>query len=259
MRRFSVVVLSAALALSTVLVAVPAMAETSTVSWDFSGGLGLTPGTETEIATLSLPDPMDSECVATVKTQNQRSVHPGNNLHVYLNGGLLATIEGYENEPFEANEVTAGFVASGSDQLVVSIESTRARITSSAGSLTVTCEPPPPPGGGEGCTPGYWKQPHHFDSWGATGYMPHDSFDAVFGVASSFDTLLEGLAAKGGGEMALARHAVAALLNASSPYVSYEFTAAEVIALVQGAYATGGFEYAKDMLEEQNETYCPLN
>src|SRR5690606_30498275 len=22
-----------------------------------------------------------------------------------------------------------------------------------------------PPSGGEGCTPGYWRQPHHFDSW----------------------------------------------------------------------------------------------
>jgi hypothetical protein len=52
---------------------------------------------------------------------------------------------------------------------------------------------------------------------------------------------------------------VAALLNASSPDVSYEFTVAEVIALVQGAYASGGFEYAKDILEEQNETWCPLD
>ncbi|MGH2544967.1 MAG: DUF7507 domain-containing protein, partial [Ardenticatenaceae bacterium] len=39
-------------------------------------------------------------------------------------------------------------------------------------------------GGGEGCTPGYWKQAHHFDSW--VGFDPSDSFDAVFGVTSSF-------------------------------------------------------------------------
>ena len=47
--------------------------------------------------------------------------------------------------------------------------------------------------------------------------------------------------------------------NASSPYVSYEFSAAEAIALVQYAYDTGHFEVVKDLLEEQNETGCPLN
>ena len=259
MRRFSLALFSATLALSTILVAVPALAETSSVSWAYPTGLDLTPGTETEIATINLPDPMGSECVATVETSNQRSAHVGNNVNVYLNGALLMTVQDFEDEPFELNEVTTGFVASGSDQLVVSIESTGADITSGAGSLTVTCEPPPPPGGGEGCTPGYWKQPHHFDSWGATGYLPYDGFDVVFGVDSSFDTLLDGAKAKGGGEKALARHAVAALLNASSPYVSYEFSAAEVLTLVQYAYGTGHFEAVKDLLEEQNETYCPLN
>ena len=33
---------------------------------------------------------------------------------------------------------------------------------------------------GEGCTPGYWKQPQHFDSW--VGYTPSQSFEAVFSV-----------------------------------------------------------------------------
>jgi hypothetical protein len=259
MRRFSLALFSATLALSTVLVAVPAMAETSSVSWNFPGGLDLIPGTETEIATLNLPDPEGSECMATLTAANQRSVHPGNNLDVHLNDGLLVTLPGFEDEPFQTNEATAGFLASGSDRLVVYIESTGARITSAAGSLTVTCEPPPPPGGGEGCTPGYWKQPHHFDSWAATGYEPGDSFDVVFGVDSSFDALLDGLGAKGGGERALARHAVAALLNASSPDVSYEFMAIEVIVLVQYAYDTGHFEVVKDLLNDQNETGCPLN
>ncbi len=35
-------------------------------------------------------------------------------------------------------------------------------------------------GGDEGCTPGYWKQDHHFDSW--EGYAPGDQLDGVFGV-----------------------------------------------------------------------------
>ncbi len=116
--------------------------------------------------------------------------------------------------------------------------------------------PPPPPGGGEGCTPGYWKQPHHFDSW--VSYSPGDSFDAVFGVSSSFATLLDALEAKGGGENALARHAVAALLNADSS-VDYDLSVAEVIAEVQAAYASGDFETSKNLFAGYNEQGCPLN
>ncbi len=111
---------------------------------------------------------------------------------------------------------------------------------------------------GTGCTPGFWKQDHHFDSW--TTYSPDDSFDAVFGVDAPGDkTLLETLEEGGGAEDALGRHAVAALLNAASPDVDYAFTEAEVIAIVQDAYATGEFEDAKDTLEEQNELECELD
>lgn len=114
----------------------------------------------------------------------------------------------------------------------------------------------PPPSGGEGCTPGYWKQRHHLDSW--TGYDPGDSFATVFGV--SYDkSLLNALKTGGGHEKALGRHATAALLNAASPDVSYDFTTAEIISLVQGAFSTGDFEGAKDMLESANESGCPLD
>jgi len=34
--------------------------------------------------------------------------------------------------------------------------------------LPATCLRPPP-AGGEWCSPGYWRQPHHLDSWAATG------------------------------------------------------------------------------------------
>jgi hypothetical protein len=114
--------------------------------------------------------------------------------------------------------------------------------------------------GGEGCTPGYWKQAFHFDSWNV--YSPGNSYDSVFGVTSSFGptfTLLQALQQGGGGEKALGRHAVAALLNSVSPDVSYEFTNTEVIETVQEAYATGDFETAKDLLADQNELGCPLN
>lgn len=114
---------------------------------------------------------------------------------------------------------------------------------------------PPPPVGTQGCTPGFWRQPHHFDQW--VGYAPGDSYASVFGVDRS-GSLLDNVTARGGGENALARHSVAALLNASSPDVEYNLTVAQVIAAVQDAFATGEFEATKDELEGFNEQGCPL-
>lgn len=118
---------------------------------------------------------------------------------------------------------------------------------------------PPPVTGGEGCTPGYWKQPHHLDSWDGTGYAPGDDFDSVFGVDlfSPDVTLLQALGLNGGGVNALARHAVAALLNAASGF--YPMTEAEVVAAVQGATSKALIESAKNTLAGNNELGCPLN
>ena len=107
-----------------------------------------------------------------------------------------------------------------------------------------------------GCTPGYWKQVHHEGSW--VNYEPTDSYSAVFGVAGYDKTLLGALETGGGGENALGRHAVAALLNASNLDVGYLYTVDEVIAIVVGAYNSGDFEGAKNLLEVQNELDCPL-
>jgi hypothetical protein len=111
------------------------------------------------------------------------------------------------------------------------------------------------PGDGEGCTPGYWRQEQHYDSW--VGYDPSDIFSVVFGVGPSI-TLGEAVQLGGGGENALIRHAVAALLN-STALDDYPYTTAEVIAMVQAAYASGDFEETKDALEAANELGCPLN
>lgn len=116
----------------------------------------------------------------------------------------------------------------------------------------------PPPIGQQGCTPGYWKQPQHLDSW--TSYETTANYATVFGVSSSFTkTLLEALGQGGGNQVALGRHAVAALLNAASYNVAYPVTADQIIALVQSAYATGQFEAAKNQLAAYNELGCPLN
>jgi hypothetical protein len=123
----------------------------------------------------------------------------------------------------------------------------------------VRCLPPLAPF--QGCTPGYWRQDHHFDSWVATGYAPSDDFNTVFGVSATFNprTLEVAVALAGGGERALARHAVAALLDAAHPNINYAYTAAEVISGVQNAYSTGDFETFKSALDFANNAGCPLN
>jgi hypothetical protein len=125
--------------------------------------------------------------------------------------------------------------------------------------IEVPCEEEPPPGGGEGCTPGYWKQPQHLDSW--VMYSPEDSFAEVFGIYEMEEspTLLEALMAKGGKQNALMRHATAALLNAESSGVSYLYYAEDVMAMVQEAFWSGDFNGIKDMFEAENEAGCPLN
>jgi hypothetical protein len=52
---------------------------------------------------------------------------------------------------------------------------------------------------------------------------------------------------------------VAALLNSTNAGVSYLYSTAQVIAMVQQAYANGDFSSVKDLFEAQNEAGCPLN
>jgi hypothetical protein len=141
----------------------------------------------------------------------------------------------------------------------------------------------------QGCTPGYWKQEQHFGSW--VGYSPGILFSEVFDrtitikykedngspanwrgskpritykqmngqpVDLEDPTLLQALNANGGGINALARHAVAALLNANNPDVNYEYSVAQIISMVQLAIDSGDYGPTKDMLEMANEEYCPL-
>jgi hypothetical protein len=114
-------------------------------------------------------------------------------------------------------------------------------------------------GGGQGCTPGYWKQPHHFDSW--VGYSPDQLFSSVFENAFPGRTLLQVLEAGGGGLTALGRHTVAALLNASSGNVSYDMSVTDVINAFNAAFpgSTATYNAQKNIFEGLNEQGCPLN
>lgn len=118
------------------------------------------------------------------------------------------------------------------------------------------CAPPPSI---EGCTPGYWKQDQHFDSW--VSYTQDQDFDTVFGVSafSPDRTLLVALSSGGGGVNRLGRHATAALLNAATSDVQYGMSTAQVIALVQQAVTSGDYDLASSQFEELNELGCPLN
>jgi hypothetical protein len=122
-----------------------------------------------------------------------------------------------------------------------------------AGALSI--ESPP---GGEGCTPGYWKQGHHFDSW-TYPYTPETLFSDVFEDAFPGKTLLEVLGQGGGHLIALGRHTVAALLNAASSGVSYDLTVNDVIKKFNDVYPGGEYEDLKDWFEDFNEQGCPLN
>jgi len=117
--------------------------------------------------------------------------------------------------------------------------------------------------GEEGCTPGYWKQEHHFGNWPVNPYTT--TFGDVFTTACDGTAypsvnpedgtdictilLLDALSLRGGDVNALARHAAAGWLNAMSS-VDYFWTPAEV----EGAFIAGD----KGALEMANESYCPL-
>lgn len=126
----------------------------------------------------------------------------------------------------------------------------------------------------EGCTPGYWRNhaglgPGPQANMWPDAYDPEEThFEAVFGVddvtirrpRTTIDDplLFDAVKAIGGGENALARHAVAALLNAASPDVAYAYSVHEVITAVQDAYESGEFMDAQNMFVVANEADCPL-
>lgn len=122
--------------------------------------------------------------------------------------------------------------------------------------------------GNQGCTPGYWR--NHADRW--TGVAPTDEFDATFDVISGLGstyTLGHAIWAQGGGILALARHATAALLNAyggvpnqDGTTVEYQYSGAQVLAMVKVAIDSGDaatIESTKDLLAAANEAGCPLS
>ncbi len=122
--------------------------------------------------------------------------------------------------------------------------------------------------GTQGCTPGYWKQEQHFDSW--VNYTPDQTLESVFDVPDTYGldnkTLLQALKFNGGSlQTAAARillkAAVAAMLNAASPDVDYPLSEAEIISDVNTALVSGrnAMLALADELDIYNNLGCPLN
>lgn len=125
------------------------------------------------------------------------------------------------------------------------------------GAYVTVFNSPRTPDTGEGCTPGYWKQPHHLDSW--EGYSPNQQFSSVFANAFPGMTLLQVMWQGGGKLKALGRHTVAALLNSASSGVDYDLTTAQVIAKFNAAYASGNYQPTHSEFADLNERQCYLN
>lgn len=122
--------------------------------------------------------------------------------------------------------------------------------------------------GGDGCTPGYWKQPHHFDSWPAvvTPDTPYSTvFDRIISVRVKGEglvtdpTLLQALSALGGKVNTAARHSTAAYLNAMSGDVSYDLSDTQIVSNLQQSIDDQDFGDLIEALVNFNEQGCPLN
>jgi hypothetical protein len=158
----------------------------------------------------------------------------------------------------------SGFIAAGAMAGVGFAGGTTSTDTTSTTSTTTTTTTTTTTGG-EGCTPGYWKQPQHFDSWPVpTTTTLADAGFTNTGLPAG-TTLLEALSFQGGptvqdAKNILLRQAAAAYLNSLS--IAYAFTTAEVVDMVNDALATGDRDTildVKDVLDAANNGGCPLN
>lgn len=120
-----------------------------------------------------------------------------------------------------------------------------------------------------GCTPGYWKQRQHEDSWPPAELLKtlNDVFSSAtgdLGDVSLQDALKPQRLKRFADNLtsALIRHGVAAYLNSLVLGVDYALTTAEVVDLVNLALDSGSdtqIETNKNLLASNNEGFCPLN
>jgi hypothetical protein len=103
------------------------------------------------------------------------------------------------------------------------------------------------------CSPGYWKQSHHFHSY--VGYSPYTQFGSVFENAFPGMNLIQVLWQGGGGLNMLGRHTVAALLNSTA--LNSGLTTGQVINIFNNAFPGGNYQAVASQLTAAEN--CPLN
>jgi hypothetical protein len=127
--------------------------------------------------------------------------------------------------------------------------------------------------GNQGCTPGYWIQPQHFDSYPA-GITPDTQLDVLLGFEiPGYETLtvIQALALQGGGANQLIRQGTAGLLNVYSEEVDYGMSLSTTLRQFQDGLdpqlfdmwpdADNDLELRKDFLDAANNGLggCPLD
>jgi hypothetical protein len=144
----------------------------------------------------------------------------------------------------------SGFIAAGA--LAVT-----GYATDSTTTVTTTPE-------GEGCTPGFWKQDQHFDSWPVSTATTLAGAGFV-GTGNQGATLLAALSFQGGptvqdAKNILMRAAAAAYLNSFA--VDYPLEPAEVVSMVNDALASNDratILALAAVLDANNNLGCPLS
>jgi len=131
-----------------------------------------------------------------------------------VTGGILAA--GYVKPTLKSLGVSNALAADsgGGGNVLTTIEEFPTPTPTATAVATQTPTQTPVPA--QYCSQGYWKQ--HTSVWAATTYNTSTTFASVFTVASgtgftSSTTLLDVLNAGGGGNIAISRDAVTALLN----------------------------------------------
>jgi hypothetical protein len=156
--------------------------------------------------------------------------------------------------------------SSSSSSSSIDTSTTTPPTTSTTPPTTTTTTPPtttaPPPG--QGCTPGFWKQDQHFDSWP----VPTSTTLAGAGFTNTgfpaSTTLLDALSFQGGpgvtgAKEILLRAAAAAYLNSLA--TSYPLTTSAVVSQVNTALASNNRATILALattLDNNNNLGCPF-
>jgi hypothetical protein len=215
-------------------------------TFDVSGG-------SAEVSILANAAVASGTCVVVAQDSNAPGVSPASaGAQVTVTENPAANLASISMQRNDAGAISDGTFANGGSLFLNDFHGFTITFTNDEP------EPPPPPTGTEGCTPGFWKNKPA--AW--TTYAPGDDFDTTFGVNFFNPDITLGTAVNlgGGGVSALARHAVAAILNVANPDVDYSLTLAQVLDIVQGDgdYAGLSVEARKNLLVTANELGCPL-